>query len=141
MVAALKNDHRVSTWDYVAKLKATLPARIPEIQTFFSSGSIIDSVLNFGLAAPIDIQLSGQHYAELFDLARKVKARVKGLPQVANTFIPEESDYPTLRINVDRVKAGRLGLNQRDVRDQRDHRAHVESDDRAVDLDRSEERQ
>lgn len=115
VMVALKSEHRVSTWDYVAKLKAILPARMPEIRTFFSSGSIIDSVLNFGLAAPIDIQVSGRHYAELFDLSRQVDARVKGLPEVAGTFIPEESDYPTLRINVDRVKAARLGLNQRDV--------------------------
>ncbi len=115
VMVALKPDHRVSTWDYVARLKQILPARIPEIRTFFSSGSIIDSVLNFGLAAPIDIQVSGQHYAQLFDLSRKVDARVKGLPQVAGTFIPEESNYPTLRINVDRVKAARLGLSQRDV--------------------------
>ena len=97
VMVALKPDHRVSTWDYVAKLKEILPERIPEIRTFFSSGSIIDSVLNFGLAAPIDMQVSGQHYSELFDLSRKVEARVKGLPQVAGTFIPEESDYPTLR--------------------------------------------
>jgi multidrug efflux pump subunit AcrB len=115
VMVALKHEHRVSTWDYVAKLKAILPARLPEIRTFFSSGSIIDSVLNFGLAAPIDIQMSGQRYSELFDLARKVDARVKGLPEVAGTFIPEESNYPTLKINVDRVKAARLGLTQRDV--------------------------
>jgi HAE1 family hydrophobic/amphiphilic exporter-1 len=115
VMVALKSNHRVSTWDYVAKLKTILPARMPEIRTFFSSGSIIDSVLNFGLAAPIDIQVSGRHYAELFDLSRKVDARVKGLPEVAGTFIPEESNYPTLKINVDRVKAARLGLNQRDV--------------------------
>jgi multidrug efflux pump subunit AcrB len=115
VMIALKPEHRVSTWDYVAKLKMLLPARMPEIRAFFSSGSIIDSVLNFGLAAPIDIQVSGQRYSELFDLAREVDARVKGLAEVAGTFIPEESDYPTLRINVDRVKAARLGLNQRDV--------------------------
>jgi hydrophobic/amphiphilic exporter-1 (mainly G- bacteria), HAE1 family len=115
VMVALKPDHRVSTWDYVAKLKETLPARIPEIRTFFSSGSIIDSVLNFGLAAPIDIQVSGQHYRDLFDLSRKIDTIVKDLPQVAGTFIPEETDYPTLKINVDRVKAARLGLNQRDV--------------------------
>ena len=115
VMVALKPEHRVSTWDYVAKLKAILPARIPEISAFFSSGSIIDSVLNFGLAAPIDIQVSGRHYSELFDLSRQVEARVKKLPEVAGTFIPEESNYPTLKINVDRVKAARLGLSQRDV--------------------------
>ena len=115
VMVALNPDHRVSTWDYVAKLKSILPERMPEIRTFFSSGSIIDSVLNFGLAAPIDIQVSGQHYSQLFDLSRKVDGLVKRLPQVAGTFIPEESNYPTLKINVDRVKAARLGLNQRDV--------------------------
>ena len=115
VMVALAPDHRVSTWNYVAKLKQLLPRRIPEIRTFFSSGSIIDSVLNFGLAAPIDIQLSGRRYAELFDLSRKVDARVNNLPEVAGTFVPEESNYPTLRINVDRVKAARLGLTQRDV--------------------------
>jgi HAE1 family hydrophobic/amphiphilic exporter-1 len=115
VMVALNPDHRVSTWDYVAKLKSILPERMPEIRTFFSSGSIIDSVLNFGLAAPIDIQVSGQHYSQLFDLSRKVDGLVKSLAQVAGTFIPEESNYPTLKINVDRVKAARLGLNQRDV--------------------------
>jgi len=115
VMVALNPDHRVSTWDYVAKLKTILPTRIPEIHTFFSSGSIIDSVLNFGLAAPIDIQISGQHYAQLFQLARDIKERIGSLPEVAGTFIPEESDYPTLRVNVDRVKAARLGLTQRDV--------------------------
>ncbi len=115
VMVALKPDHRVSTWAYVAKLKSILPSRMPEIRTFFSSGSIIDSVLNFGLAAPIDIQVSGARYSELFQLSREVEERVQGLPQVAGTYIPEESDYPTLRINVDRVKAARLGLNQRDV--------------------------
>jgi len=79
VMVALAPDHRVSTWKYVAKLKRLLPQRIPEIRTFFSSGSIIDSVLNFGLAAPIDIQLSGRRYAELYDLSRKVDARVKDL--------------------------------------------------------------
>ena len=115
VMVALNPNHHVSTWDYIAKLKAVLPTRLPEIRTFFSSGSIIDSVLNFGLAAPIDIQVSGQHYSQLFDLSREIDARVKSLPEVAGTFIPEESNYPTLKINVDRVKAARLGLDQRAV--------------------------
>src|SRR5260370_5506854 len=74
VMVALNSDHLVSTWDYVAKLKTILPARMPEIRTFFSSGSIVDSVLNFELSSPIDIQVSGQHYSELFDLSRKVDA-------------------------------------------------------------------
>jgi hydrophobic/amphiphilic exporter-1 (mainly G- bacteria), HAE1 family len=115
MMVALKPDHKVSTFSYMRELEQLLPQEMPEVQTFFTSGSIIDSVLNFGLAAPIDVQISGQSYAELFPAAKHVQAIINRLPQVANTFIPEESDYPTLNINVDRVKAARLGLDQRNV--------------------------
>jgi hydrophobic/amphiphilic exporter-1 (mainly G- bacteria), HAE1 family len=115
VMVALKDDHKSSTWDYVDTLKRELPRKIPELKTFFSSGSIVDSVLNFGLAAPIDVQISGPRYGVLFPAARQIAEKLKGLPQVAGTFVAEESGYPTLRINVDRVKAARLGLSQRDV--------------------------
>jgi multidrug efflux pump subunit AcrB len=115
MMVALKPDHKVSTFTYMRQLNELLPQEMPEVQTFFTSGSIIDSVLNFGLAAPIDVQVSGQSYAELFPAARRVQAAINRVPEVAKTFIPEESDYPTLNINVDRVKAARLGLDQRSV--------------------------
>jgi HAE1 family hydrophobic/amphiphilic exporter-1 len=115
VMVALKSDHKVSTWHYVDELKRILPRKIPQLRTFFSSGSIIDSVLNFGLAAPIDVQISGQRYSELFPIARNMARKLRGVPQVGGVFIPEESDYPTLRINVDRVRAARLGLTQRDV--------------------------
>ncbi|HSU90127.1 MAG TPA: efflux RND transporter permease subunit, partial [Sporolactobacillaceae bacterium] len=65
--------------------------------------------------APIDIQVSGANYSTLFAAARQVKARIGKLPEIDGAFIPEESDYPTLKINVDRIKAARLGLTQRDV--------------------------
>jgi multidrug efflux pump subunit AcrB len=115
VMVALKPNHKISTWHYVRELKRELPEQIPQLRTFFSSGSIIDSVLNFGLAAPIDVQISGPRYGELFPAARAIARRLRALPQVDGAFIPEESDYPTLRINVDRVKAARLGLTQRDV--------------------------
>jgi hydrophobic/amphiphilic exporter-1 (mainly G- bacteria), HAE1 family len=115
MMVALKSDHKVSTLTYVDHLKQILPQKIPEVQTFFTSGSIIDSVLNFGLAAPIDVQVSGPSYGRLYPVAQQVKQAIDSLPEVASTFIPEESDYPTLNVKVDRVKAARLGLDQRDV--------------------------
>jgi multidrug efflux pump subunit AcrB len=115
VMVALKPDHKVSTWRYVAELKRILPRTIPQLHTFFSSGSIIDSVLNFGLAAPIDVQVGGQRYGDIFPIARRIARNLRGLPQVSQVYIPEESDYPTLRINVDRIRAARLGLTQRDV--------------------------
>jgi hydrophobic/amphiphilic exporter-1 (mainly G- bacteria), HAE1 family len=112
---SLKEDHRVPTRHYMRKLSDELPARIPELQAFFSSGSIIDAVLNFGSPAPINVQISGQEYASTFAFARKVENQIRGLPEVAQTYIPEEAGYPTLNVKVDRLRAGRLGLSQRDV--------------------------
>jgi multidrug efflux pump subunit AcrB len=115
VMVSLKDSHRRSTWHYVARLRHALAERVPEVQTFFQSGSIIDAVLNFGLAAPIDVQLSGPDYAALHDVAQQVERIVRGLPEVAESFIPQESGYPTLDVKVDRVKAARLGLSQKDV--------------------------
>jgi multidrug efflux pump subunit AcrB len=115
VMIALKPNHKIATWEYVRRLKQTITDDLPQLRTFFSSGSIIDSVLNFGLAAPIDVQFSGPGYNDLFATARGAQEIIGPLPAVAGTFIPEESDYPTLRIKVDRIKAARLGLSQRNV--------------------------
>jgi multidrug efflux pump subunit AcrB len=114
-MVALKPDHKTSSFTYIKRLKQALAEDVPEVQTFFTSGSIIDSVLNFGLAAPIDIQVSGPSYSELYQVAQRVKGAMDSVPEVANTFIPEQADYPTLDVKVDRVKAARLGLDQRAV--------------------------
>ena len=115
VMVSLKQDHRRSTFYYERRLKELLPERLPRLRTFFQSGSIIDAVLNFGMAAPIDVQLSGPDYKRLFAAARRFQSEIRPLPEVAETLIPQESGYPTLNIKVDRVKAGRLGLSQRDV--------------------------
>jgi multidrug efflux pump subunit AcrB len=70
MMVALKSTHKVSTFVYIHRLKKLLPQAVPEMRTFFTSGSIIDSVLNFGLAAPIDVQLTAPTYRALFPVAR-----------------------------------------------------------------------
>jgi HAE1 family hydrophobic/amphiphilic exporter-1 len=115
IMVSLTADHEGSTWDYMKAARQALRERVPEVRTFFQSGSIIDAVLNFGLAAPIDVQLSGPDYAVLHTLATAVESRIRRLPEVADAFIPQESGYPSLDVRVDRLKAGRLGLTQRDV--------------------------
>ena len=115
IMVSLKPDHERSTWDYVAQLRTALRQRVPQLQTFFQSGSIVDAVLNFGLAAPIDVQLSGPDFHQLNEIAQHVKELIGAVPQVADTYIPQEFGYPTLGIKVDRVKAARLGLSQKDV--------------------------
>ena len=115
VMVSLTPDHERSTWDYIGALQQAVATQVPEVRTFFQSGSLIDAVLNFGLAAPIDVQLSGPDYTALHAAAQQVAGVVRELPSVASVFIPQESAYPSLNVEVDRVKAARLGLNQRDV--------------------------
>jgi len=115
IMVTLKDDHRFSTFFYMDKLRKRLPAAVPSVKAFFSSGSIIDAVLNFGLPAPIDIQVSGPDYGPLFQVARRIQRDVRKLPDVSQTYIPQEPDYPTIDVKVDRVRAARLGLTEKDV--------------------------
>jgi hydrophobic/amphiphilic exporter-1 (mainly G- bacteria), HAE1 family len=115
ILVSLKPGHQRSSFFYIDKLRTALKQDVPDVRAFFQSGSIIDAVLNFGSAAPIDVQLSGPDYKELFAAAGQVRNAMRTLPDVADAFIPEESGYPTLDIKVDRTRAGRLGLTQKDV--------------------------
>ncbi|MBF6570635.1 MAG: efflux RND transporter permease subunit [Candidatus Binataceae bacterium] len=111
----LKDGHKKPTAYYVNQLKRLVPERLPEIRTLFSSGSIIDAVLNFGMMAPIDVQFTGSRFDDLYRVANESRETIGGLPDVSQTFLLQESEYPTLDIKVDRIKAARLGLTQKDV--------------------------
>ena len=115
IMVSLKPDHERSTFAYMKAVRRALRQQVPQVRSFFQSGSIIDAVLNFGLAAPIDVQLNGPDYDLLHGFAETVEGRIRKLPEVADTLIPQESGYPSLDVRVDRQKAGRLGLTQRDV--------------------------
>ena len=81
VMVSLKPGHRRSSFYYVDKLRRLLPEKVPELQTFFQSGSIIDAVLNFGLAAPIDVQLSGPDYDALYPLAGDLQRHCARCPR------------------------------------------------------------
>ena len=115
ILVSLKPGHERSSFFYMDQLRGALKQEVPDVRAFFQSGSIIDAVLNFGSAAPIDMQLSGPDYKRLFSAAGQVRNAMRTLPDVADAFIPEVSGYPTLDIKVDRTRAGRLGLTQKDV--------------------------
>jgi len=111
----LKTGHQKPTAYYVQLLKRSVPDELPEVRTLFSSGSIIDAVLNFGMMAPIDVQFTGSRFGELYSVAKQARESINGLSQVSQTYILQESDYPTLDVKVDRIRAARLGLTQKDV--------------------------
>ena len=77
---------------------------------------MVDAVLNQGLPAPIDVQVSGSNLDAAFSAASDRRARASAtLPGVSDVFIPQDLDYPSLRLDIDREHASELGLNQREV--------------------------
>ena len=82
---------------------------------FFQSADIVNQILNFGLAAPIDIQISGRKAEVNYKLAKKIIADIKKVPGAVDVHIHQIVDLPQLKINVDRVRADQLGLTQSDI--------------------------
>ena len=113
----LTDDHKTSSFDYMEKVREALHAKYPEIRTFFSSGSMVDAILNSGKQAPIDVQISASNLNDIYDDAQRLATRFRGLPGVGEVYIPQDMNYPGLQLNVDRVHAGELGLSQKDIID------------------------
>ena len=78
---------------------------------------MVDAVLNMGMPAPIDVQVSSPDLHQIYGVAQELAGRIRGLPGVGEVYIPQDLNYPALRLDVDRVHAGELGLTQKDVVD------------------------
>ena len=115
--ASLKEGHRVGSYEYMRKVRQRLSQELPELSTYFQSGGLVDAVLNMGMPAPIDIQVSGSSLRQSYATATAIAAQVRGLKGVSDVLIPQDIDYPALRLDVDREKASLVGLTQQEVVD------------------------
>jgi multidrug efflux pump subunit AcrB len=114
---ALNDDHETSSFEYIARVRKAIAAQLPDVRTFFQSGSMVDAVINSGMPAPIDVQVSGSNLKRNFAFAQDLATRIRTLPNVGEVYIPQDMNYPGIRLDVDRVHAGELGLTQKDVVD------------------------
>src|SRR5581483_7276191 len=114
---ALKEEHRIGSYEYMARMRRAMASELPQLTAYFHAGGMVDAVLNQGLPAPIDVQLSGSNIDAVFKAAAGVAADIRRLPGVSDVFIPQDVDYPSLQLDIDRVRAAELGLNQREVVD------------------------
>jgi multidrug efflux pump subunit AcrB len=114
---ALNEPHRSSSFEYMDRVQRKMTNQLPEVRTFFSSGSMVDAILNMGMPAPIDVQVSSPDLHQIYGIAQDLANRIRQLPGVGEVYIPQDLNYPALRLDVDRVHAGELGLTQKDVVD------------------------
>ncbi|WP_437652438.1 efflux RND transporter permease subunit [Sorangium sp. So ce1182] len=113
---ALAEHHR-PTAGYVRQLRAKLNATYPDTTFFFLAPDISTQVLNFGLAAPINVQVVGPIGKEddTLAVAQKIAGRVEKVPGAVDVHLAQVPERPQLRIDVDRTMADQMGLSQRDV--------------------------
>jgi multidrug efflux pump subunit AcrB len=114
ILISLTKDHSPVA-DYTQALRKHLREKFPDMVFFFEAANITNQILNSGLPAPIDVQVTGRDAGPNYKIAQEIAARVARIPGAADVHIHQVLDAPELRINVDRVKAGQLGLQQRDV--------------------------
>ncbi len=110
-------ERHAPTAKYVRELRRVLAAEHPDTTFFFLAPDISTQVLNFGLPAPIDVQVTGApgDDASTLAFARALMAKIKAIPGAADVHLAQVTAQPQLRIEVDRTMAGRFGLTQRDV--------------------------
>jgi multidrug efflux pump subunit AcrB len=114
---ALKEGHKGASLDYMEKVKHDLASKFPDVRAFFQSGSMVDAILNSGMPAPIDVQVNTRDLGLTYRTAQELARRIAELPGVGQIYIPQDMNYPAIRLNIDRVHAGELGLTQKEIVD------------------------
>jgi hydrophobic/amphiphilic exporter-1 (mainly G- bacteria), HAE1 family len=99
------------------RVRERLRSDMPELSTYFQSGGLVDAVLNLGLPAPIDVQVSGMNLDKAYQVALRLANQIRQVRGVNDLLIPQDMDYPALRLDIDRQRAGLLGLHQKEVVD------------------------
>ncbi len=99
---------------YTRKLRDDLRRKFPDATFFFTPANMTNQILDFGLPAPIDLQVIG-HDPGNYELATKLQRQIAAIPGAVDVHLHQEVDYPTMQINADRTKAKQVGLTQSDV--------------------------
>ncbi|MDQ1693708.1 MAG: hypothetical protein QOH85_1243, partial [Acidobacteriaceae bacterium] len=113
----LKEDHAVGSYAYIDRVRRRLSTDVPEVRTYFQAGGLVDSVMNQGLPAPLDIQISSNDQPAAFTKAQEIAQRLRTLASVGDVYIPQDLKYPGLRLNIDRERASLIGLTPKEVVD------------------------
>src|SRR5437870_9131336 len=114
ILVTLKANHG-PTADYVRELRKTLPRAFPGTTFYFVPADIVTQILNFGLPAPIDVQLEGADIEGNRQLADRILAQLREVPGLVDLRMQQAFDYPAFRVAVDRTKAADGGFTMRDV--------------------------
>ncbi len=115
ILVGLNPEHHRPTAEYVRKLRQQLPQRFPGVEFFFQPADIVTQILNFGLPAPIDIQVIGADMQSNYSIAQKIANQLRHIPGTADVHVQQVLNLPTLKMDIDRTRAAQVGMSSRDV--------------------------
>jgi hydrophobic/amphiphilic exporter-1 (mainly G- bacteria), HAE1 family len=113
----LNDGHQLDSFAYMDKVRARLRKELPQVSAYFQTGGLVDAILNQGVPAPLDIQVSGADMRGAHAIATKIAQQARTLPGVSDVLVPQDVDYPALNVDIDRERASELGLNAQEVVD------------------------
>ncbi|HEY6347561.1 MAG TPA: efflux RND transporter permease subunit [Bryobacteraceae bacterium] len=115
ILVALERSHQTSSFEYMDRVRRRISSDYPSLRTFFSTGSLVDAVLNRGMPAPIDVQVNSTDLAQSDSIARELAGRIRNMSGIGEVYIPQDLNYPALRLNVDRIHAAELGVDPENI--------------------------
>ena len=115
ILISLNQEKHAPTLEYERKVRVMMHDKFPEETMFFQAANITNQILNFGLPAPIDVQVVGRDPIGNYKIAQQLEREMAAIPGAADVHIHQEVNYPEVRVTVDRSKSDQLGLTQRDV--------------------------
>ncbi|GAB2873855.1 efflux RND transporter permease subunit [Hymenobacter ruber] len=114
ILVSMKEEHG-PTGEYINEIRRQLHKQYPDLTIFFQPADIVNQTLNFGLPAPIDIQVIGRDKMTNQRIAGEIKEKIVKIPGLVDAFVYQAFDQPQLRLDIDRVRAQEAGLSQRDI--------------------------
>ena len=114
---SLKEGHKIGSYEYMGRVRAKLRSDMPEISAYFQSGGLVDAIINMGMPAPIDVQVSGMDMDAAYHTALNIAGEVRQLHGVSDVLVPQDLNYPALELNIDRERASLMGLSEKEVVD------------------------
>ncbi len=111
----LNAGHHLSSFQYMDLVRARLHKEVPEVAAYFQTGGLVDAILNLGLPAPLDVQVTGSDMDKTHQIATDIAQKAQALPGVSDVLVPQDVDYPALQLNISRLRASELGLDEKEV--------------------------
>jgi len=111
----LNAGHHLSSFQYMDLVRARLKKDLPQVSAYFQTGGLVDAILNLGMPAPLDIQVTGNDMEATHKIAADIAQKVRALPDVSDVLVPQDVDYPALQLDIDRLRTAELGLNEKEV--------------------------